>query len=46
MGEVLEVTQESLLGLQETVVEEEQVCTQRIRRGAQVTELVVPCLDE
>ena len=40
----LEVTQESLLGIKETVeVEEEKVCTTRVRRGVEFVETVVPC---
>ncbi|QHQ37233.1 Flp pilus assembly protein CpaB [Algicella marina] len=46
MGELLEVTQESMLGLQEEeVVEEveEEKCFNTIRRELQVTRIEVPC---
>lgn len=44
MSEVLEVDQNRLLGLQEIVPEEEEEqCFQTIRRGAQATQIPVPC---
>lgn len=45
--EVIEVDQNALLGRQATetpqAVEEEQVCTIRTRRGAEVVEIPIPC---
>jgi pilus assembly protein CpaB len=49
VAEAIEVDQRRLLGLvsapiaEEVVVEQEQVCTTRVRRGAEVVELQIPC---
>ena len=39
----LEVTQEDILGVQEVAEEKERICYTRVRRGAQVEVLQVPC---
>ena len=39
----LEVTQEDILGIQKVAEEEEKVCYTRVRRGAKVEVLQVPC---
>ncbi len=41
-AEVIE-TQQTLLGIEEVVVEEEQKCFQRERRGVEIVEIEVPC---
>ncbi|MEM8692811.1 MAG: Flp pilus assembly protein CpaB [Pseudomonadota bacterium] len=47
VAESIEVTQRSLLGIQleEVIPEEapEEICTTRVRRGAEVVELPIPC---
>ncbi|MFP5510015.1 MAG: Flp pilus assembly protein CpaB [Alphaproteobacteria bacterium] len=49
VAEAIEVDQRRLLGLvsapieEAVVVEQEQVCTTRVRRGAEVVELQIPC---
>jgi pilus assembly protein CpaB len=45
-AEVVEVNQNDLLGIVEAapeIIEREQVCTTKIRRGAEVIEQEIPC---
>jgi pilus assembly protein CpaB len=46
IADVVQVDQRSLLGIVEEapeVVEKEEVCTTKVRRGAEVVEQVIPC---
>lgn len=46
VAEVADVNQNSLLGIevqQAVEVEVEEVCTQRVRRGTEILEMVIPC---
>ncbi|MHA3914011.1 Flp pilus assembly protein CpaB [Halovulum sp. GXIMD14793] len=46
IGEILEVKQEDLLGIEEVVVEEEKKCFQNVRRGVEVIKQEVACPTE
>ncbi len=46
VAQVSQVDQRTLLGIQESapiVVEQEQICTTKIRRGAEVIQQEIPC---